>query len=220
MNNHIHGSGVRIHKSKLESESVLFIDVEMFRNGETVDVEQYLSAMSDKLPGVKYDDSIKYIFTDDEKGEIERMLSTAEPLIEKAKARFLSYGFEPDRKQIVRQASYTLAPKLKKLSKIYGFMHRCEMSGFHEMQKTTANGHRLIVNVDCGPSHFNSFFYCTLAGMGFRVNLCNANFLPLDQKQFDACADRFFEALGRFEQTDEFRKADGAFPPAPDWFIE
>ena len=220
MYQNIIGSGIYIEKWNCLNYTTFKISVDLLRNGKAVDVDPYLSAMSDKLPGVEYDDSTRVCLTDEERAETEKTFAAAKPLIEQARTAFAAQGFEPDVRQKPIDACYAIGPIIKKLAKPYGFTHKCITSGYHRLRKNTAGGHRLTVYADSGPSHGNSFFKCKLSGTGFETDICSANFIPLSQSEFDACAERFFGALGRFEQSDEFRKADGAFPPAPDWFIE
>lgn len=220
MYQNIIGSGIYIEKWNWQNYTDFKISIDLLRNGKAVDVDPYLSAMSDKLPGIDYDDSTRILLTEEEKNETAKTVSAAEPLIEQAKACFAAQGFELDSRQEIVEARYALGPKIKKLAKQYGFTNKGTMKGHYILRRNTASGHRLTIIADSGPSHYNSFFDCSLSGIGFDISICSANFIPLDQKQFDACADRFFEALSKFEQSDEFKKVDSAFPPAPDWFIE
>ena len=218
INENTWSSKIAIEKGRF-SGPTLSVTIDLLRNNGIVDASPYFCAMNEKLPGIKYHDFTRVLFSDEEKRTIAELKKTVEPLAEKCKAYFVSKGFEAEFRQQRTCARYALGEKLKKISKQYGFTKKCKMSGNHELMKLTPNGHKLAVEADSGPSHCNSYFNCVLIGLGYILHIGSANFMPMDQKEFDNCADDFFEALEEFSHTDTFCSLDELLPPAPDWYL-
>ena len=86
------------------------------------------------------------------------------------------------------------------------------------MDYKTARGHYLRMDIDSGPSRFDTGFGLFFQGRGIKHRLHPAVFTPSSQEEVDAAAERVCEAVFAF-QKEMFPRLDARWPQTSDWFI-
>lgn len=212
-----YGSGIVLHRDVC-GENYLDLSIDILHDGKENDPEPYFRKMRELLPNVRYTESMKIYMTDEEKQQIEEANRNAVPIIGKASDYFLRFVCSKE-KQNTFSSSYSLAPKLKKLSKKYGYQYRKTNENYYFLiEKRTERGNVLQLCVYTGPSHYYLCFDLFFQGIGFRHSLCGSMQTPADQQEADECLEKMFKVLSEFEE-DILPELDALFPPTPHWFV-
>lgn len=213
-----YGSGFLLHRD-INSQNYLSMSVDILHNGIIMDPEPYFSAMDKLLPGIRSSEFLELYPSEEEREAFHQHNQAAQPVIKRCRD-WLEEKLRGVDRQNTFSSNYNIAPKLKKLAKRYGFtyLHEGHGIGIYHLENKTENGHRFRLTVDSGPSHYDATFSMTIQGLGFYFILCAARFVPKEQQEFDACADRAAEV------ADTFRKEmlpllDVYWPETPDWYI-
>lgn len=193
------------------------MSIDILRDGQYCDPSPYYEAMKALLSSIKSETSLNIYLNDAEKARVLTKESEAVPLLEECSA-FLLGRLTAAERQTRHQCNYSLAPKLKKLSKENGYSYAFVWSGVFSMKKRLKRGHYLRIIVTSGPSHYDSTFHLHFDGLGFSHELANVMCAPTDQSEFDACAESFFEAVRECENL-YAAKLDRLYDPSPEWFF-
>ncbi len=212
----VYGSGIRVRRDALNG-STLSLSIDLLRDGVVCDGTAYFEEMKALLPEVKWKSTMDVYLDQEEKRDVQSRNQKIQPAVEKARSYFAQQfpSREPGNSE---SSNFKLAPKLKKLAKQYGFVYQSECNGSHEMQKRSPRGHVLRLGVDSGPSHFHTDYSFHLQGIGFCHSLCNSMQTPSCQEEFEACSEKFFLLISKFEK-DLLPELDGHYAETPDWFI-
>lgn len=211
-----YGSGIRLHRN-IVGGSTLCLSVDLLHNGEVLDPTPYFEAMRSLLPNIRHADCLKIYFSEEEKQSIAVMNDHAAPTLEQCRD-FFSQRLPSSQEQNLFQSNYSIATKLKKLAKQYGFTYQYQGCGMYALDKRTARGHVLRFGADSGPSHYDTTFGLDLSGIGFNHTLLSWMQTPTNQQEFDACAEQAIAVVSEFEKT-LLPSLDVLFPETPDWFV-
>lgn len=212
-----YGSGIVLHRDVC-GENYLDLSVDLLSGGKEYDPEPYFKKMLELLPNIRYTDSTKIYLTSEEKQQFEEVNRHNAPIIRNASDyfdRFISSKESQNR----FTSSYSLAPKLKKLSKKYGYQYRKTNDNYcFLIEKRTERGNVLLLCVYTGPSHYDLSFRVSFQGLGFRQILCSCRQIPTDQQEADECLENMFDVFSNFE-ADLLPELDKCFLPTPVWFV-
>ena len=211
-----YGSGIQLHRH-ITGSSFISLSIDLLHNGIIHDATPYFNAMKALLPHIHPTISMKIHLSEEEKQEIASWDKQIVPTLEKSRS-FFAQRFPGTDKQNNFPSSYTVAPKLKKLAKQYGFSYHYEGFGVYMLDKRTPRGHVLQLCVDSGPSHFDTTYYVSIQGIGFCHRLCNSMQTPCNQAESDKCAEKIFSILSEFERT-TISELDAFYAETPDWFV-
>lgn len=210
------GSGFRLYRHSTGG-NWLSLSIDVLRNGEVVDPSAYFEAFQALLPSVRHSEYLNLLATDSEQEEFDRCNTAAAPTVERCRS-WLGDRLPSESRQNHFVSQYKLAPTLKKLAKRHGLAYAYCGGGVYALEKETSRGHSFCLLADSGPSRFDTSFYLSFEGLGFRHRLCNAQFTPTNQEEFDACAEQVLSVLADFEK-EMLPALDACWPCTPDWYI-
>ncbi len=211
-----YGSGFRLHRD-LTADNYLSLSIDILHHGKVMNPKPYFSAMQELLPGIRYSEKFDIYTTDKEQEEFDRRNEAARPTIERCE-KWLEEKLPGVPHQNYFDSRYNLAPKLKKLAKLYGYTYSFQGNGIYLFEIKTKNGHIFHIIVDSGPSHHDTGFILSFQGLGFQHWLRSVRFTPTNQQEFDACAEHVLDVVEEFRQ-EMLPALDACWPPTPDWFI-
>ncbi len=212
-----YGSGVVLHRD-ICGDNYLTLSIDIMHDGKIYDPEPYFEKMKEFLPNVQYKESMKVYLTDGQKLRIQEVNRKASSVIQQA-CDYLDNLLIGRERQNSFTSKYALAPKLKKLTKMYGYKYKKESDNFSFCaEKRTEKGNILNINVVTGPSHNDLCFIVLFQGLGFSHKLCCKRQTPTNQQEADICLENLFRVLMNFE-ADILTKLDEYFPSTPDWFL-
>ena len=211
-----YGSGFHLHRD-CNSENYLGMSVDILHNGVIKDPDPYFSAMEKLLPGIRSVEMLEVYPTDEEQNIFYQQNKAAMPVIKRCRD-WLDERLPGVSRQNSFCSNYSLAPKLKKLAKKYGFNYSYAGSGLYTLEHRTEKGHIFQFVADSGPSRYDTSFSMSIQGLDFYYILCVAMFVPTDQAEFDACADKAAEVANAFK-NEMLPLLDNCWPETPDWYI-
>jgi len=211
-----YGSGIRLHRYSTGGNYIA-LSIDLMHNGVFYDATPYFEAMKSLLPHIYPTTKMDIYLSDEEKQEIAYQSTKIAPVIEKAKSFFAEHFPTKDHQNLF-DSSYTLAPKLKKLSKQYGFVYHYEGFGCCVLDKKTPRGHTLRIWAESGPSRGCTNYHVNIQGIGFCHELCNSMQTPTNQAESDACSESILSIVSEFENT-ILPELDAFYAPTPDWFV-
>lgn len=216
LSNQPYGSGIRLHRYSTGGNYIA-LSIDLMHNGVICDATSYFEAMKALLPHINPTVQMNIYFNDKEKQEISNWNALSAPVVEKSQT-FFTERFPTKEHQNHFDSSYTLAPKLKKLAKQYGFSYHYEGFGCCALDKKISKGHTLRIWAESGPSRCCTNYHVNIQGIGFCHELCNSMQTPTNQAESDACSESIFSIVSEFENTllPEF---DAFYPETPDWFV-
>lgn len=216
LGNQPYGSGIRLHRYSTGG-NYISLSIDLMHNGVIHDATPYFEAMKALLPGIKPTIRMNIYLTDEEKQEISKWDALITPTLEKTRS-FFAQCFPTKDRQNYFNSRYTLAPKLKKLAKQYGFSYHYEGFGCCVLDKKTPRGHTLRILVESGPSRYSTGYHINIQGLGFCYELCNSMQTPKNQAESDACSHHILSIVSEFEKT-LLPELDSFYSETPDWFV-
>lgn len=197
------------------------IDLRMvIHNGiETYDPTPYFEEMKLLIPGVRYMGFAECSLTTEEQFKYDRLNESVTPLVQSACNHFEKHL--PERitstPAILDTPSLSVAPALKRLGKQYDYSYVKHEYGCFFVQKRTANGHYILLDIDVGPMFKGVGLLIRYVGAGFDHRIGSTFRYPQNQKDLEDYLLQIFEALASAEK-DIIPALDSHYPPTPDWF--
>ncbi len=112
-----------------------------------------------------------------------------------------------------------MAKPLKKLAKKYGYAYKLVWAGgLYALEKRTAKGNVIYVDVDSGPSHYDLNATISYQGVGFHHRIGISTQTPSNQQEADSVLEHVLSVVSEFENT-LLADLDALFPETPDWFL-
>ena len=216
LNRQPYGSGIKLQRYSAGGNEIS-LSIDLLHDGNFFDATQYFEGMKTLLPSTRPYISMKVYLTEDEQQRIAYWNEQIIPLVDQSRSFFAEHCPTKDR-QNVNSSHYTVAPKLKKLAKLYGFSYDYKGCGFYTLDKRTARGHVLHLSVDSGPSHYDTTYLVDILGIGFCHRICTSMQTPCNQAESDASAEMIFSALSKFEKN-LLEQFDEFYDATPDWFV-
>lgn len=216
LNRQPYGSGIKLQRYSAGSNEIS-LSIDLLHDGKIFDATQYFEGMKTLLPHVRPYISMNIYLTEEEQQRIACWNKQIIPLVDQSCSFFADHLPTKDR-QNTYASHYTVASKLKKLAKLYGFSYDYKGCGFYTLDKKTARGHILRLSVDSGPSHYDTTYLVDILGIGFSHRICTSMQTPSNQEESDASAERVFSVLSEFEKT-LLERFDEFYEATPDWFV-
>ena len=212
-----YGSGITLHRDAC-ADNYLKLSVDLLHDGIVMDATPYYEAMQTLLPQIKATSSLSVYLSEEEKQLIEEINQSAEPVLQNC-CDFFANRFSFTSSQNAFPSNYSVAKPLKKLAKKYGYTYKLVWNGgVYSLEKRTAKGNVIYIDVDSGPSHYDLGVGMSYQGVGFnhRIGCCNQT--PTNQQEADAFLEDTLFAISEFENT-LLPALDRLFPETPSWFI-
>lgn len=211
------GSFITLYREPVLNRAFIDVNIDVLRDGQLLDATPYCEVMQRLLPKVKVGSSQIIVLTADEKQRIDEAGRAAEPVIEACKA-YLKERLPGLQRHQNDPCSYSVARACKKLAKKYGYAYRLEWNGgVYSLQKRTARGNVLYIDVDSGPSHGDTSMCLYFKGPGFSHYLGGADHVPANQQALEAALDATMQIIAAFEEV-LLPQLDACFPESPAWF--
>ena len=183
-----------------------------------MDATPYYEAMQKLLPKIKVTSSLSIYLSEEEKQRIEEINQSAEPILQNCRD-FFANRLSFTSSQNLFESNYSIAKPLKKLAKKYGYTYKLVWNGgVYSLEKRTAKGNVIYVDVDSGPSHYNLGVGVSYQGVGFNHRIGCSNQTPTNQQETDAFLEDILLTVSEFENT-LLPTLDCLFPETPGWFI-
>ena len=211
-----YGSGIRLHRYSTGG-NYISLSIDIFHNGIIHDATSYFEAMKAQLPHINPTVRMDVYLSNEEKQEVDNWNTLIAPVVEKSKSFFTEH-FPTKKRQNLFDSSYTLAPKLKKLAKQYGFSYHYEGFGCCMLDKKTPRGHTLRVWAESGPSRCCTNYHVNIQGIGFCHALCSSMQTPTNQAESDECSEKMLSVVSKFEKT-LIPELDAFYAETPGWFV-
>lgn len=212
-----YGSGITLHRDVC-AENYLELSVDLLHDGVVMDATPYYDAMQKLLPQIKATTSLTIHLTEEEKQRIAEINQSAAPMLQRCHDFFagrLPSAFA----QNALPSHYSVAKPLKKLAKKYGYAYKLVWNGgVYSMEKRTAKGNVIYIEVDSGPSHYDLGVGISYQGIGFQHRMGYSNHTPTNQQEADVYLENVFSVVSEFEGA-LLMDLDHLFPETPDWFI-
>lgn len=212
----LYGSCIRLHRD-ITGGNYISLSIDLLHNGKVQNAAPYFDSMKKLLPNIRPRVTMQIYLTDEEKSEIALWDKQILPVLEKTRS-FFAERFPTQERRIHFFPSYTIASKLKKLAKDYGFSYHYVNYGTCILDKRTPRGHVLRLFVDSGPSHKNTTYGVSIQGIGFCHWLGTSIQTPTNQEEVDACSEKMLSVVSEFEKT-FIPELDAFYEETPDWFV-
>ena len=217
MNCQPYGSGITLHRDAC-NDNYLQLSIDLLHDGVVLDATPYYESMQKLLPKIKATVSLKIYLTKEEQQRVEEINRNAEPVIQHC-SDFLSKRLPFVNSQNSFPSNYSVAKPLKKLAKQYGYTYKLVWNGgVYSLEKRTAKGNVIYIDVDSGPSHYNLGVGVSYQGIGFNHEIGCSNQTPANQQEADAFLENVISIISEFEST-LLPSLDDLFPETPDWFM-
>ena len=158
-------------------------------------------------------EQIETEFTDAEAAQYKELNQQAQSLIKKF-GDLLAKKVSASGLTLIPKKSASLGTLLKKKCAQYGYTYVLYTFHMHFIQKRTANGHFIHLEIDNGRCGGECNINIRFSGLGFEHSLGHVSSNNLPHALF---LDRFFQALSETEGQ-VFPELDTLFPPTPDWY--
>ena len=216
----INGSGITLyHDSVFPRWNSIDLSIVIHNGIETYDPTPYFEAMKQLLPGVRHMGFVKCCLTTEEQFLYARLNERITPLVQRACNYFEKHL--PERivstPATLDIRNLSVAPALKRLGKQYGYSYVKHEYGCFFVQKRTANGHYILLEIDVGPMFKGVGLLIRYVGAGFNHSIGSTFRYPQNQKDLEADLLQTFQALASAEK-DVITALDSHYPPTPDWF--
>ena len=212
-----YGSGITLHRDAC-AENYLKLSVDLLHDSIVMDATPYYEAMQKLLPKIKVTSSLSIYLSEEEKQRIEEINQSAEPVLQNCRD-FFANRLPFTSSQNPFESNYSIAKPLKKLAKKYGYTYKLVWNGgVYSLEKRTAKGNVIYVDVDSGPSHYNLGVGVSYQGVGFNHRIGCSNQTPTNQQETDAFLEDILLTISEFENT-LLPTLDCLFPETPGWFI-
>lgn len=212
-----YGSGITLHRDAC-TDNYIKLSVDILHDGVVMDATPYCEAMKALLPNIKPSTTLELYLSEEEQQKVDEINRSAEPLLQQCCA-FLEEHLKFNFLQNYFSYHYSVAKPLKKLAKQYGFTYRLLWNGgVYSLEKRTARGNVLFIDVDCGPSRLHLGLRISYQGVGFFHSLATTGYAPTCQEETDAYLEHVMSVVSQFEST-LLPNLDCLFPETPDWYI-
>lgn len=217
---YIKGSSITLYRDSVFPRwNSIDLKIIIHNGTNTYDSTPYFKAMQQLLPGVRYMGFVECCLTTEEQFLSDQLNESATPLVQSACAHFEK--LLPERitstPAILDAPKLSVAPALKRLGKQYGYSYVKHEYGCFFVQKRTANGHYIVLDIDVGPMFKGVGLLLRYVGAGFDHRIGSTFRYPQDQKDLEDYLLQIFEALASAEK-DVIPALDSHYPPTPDWF--
>lgn len=198
------------------------IDLQIvIHNGiDTYDPALYLEAMKRMLPGVRHIGSVECCMTNEEQALYDDLNQSATPLAEQAhnylKKLLPEQSLPGD--AMLDAPNLSVVPILKRIGKWYGYSYVKREYGCLYVQKRTANGHYILLDIDVGPTFKGVGVLIRHIGAGFEHQIGSAFRYPREQQGLEDFLSQIFSALASAEKA-VLPALDAHYPPTPDWYV-
>ncbi len=216
----IKGSSITLHRDAVFPRwNSISLKIVIHNGNDTYDPTPYFEAMKQLLPGVRHMGLVECCLTNEEKALYDQLNADAVPLVQNT----CSYL---EKKLPVRidstpaaldNPNLSVAPTLKRIGKQYGYSYIKHEYGLFFVQKRTANGHYILLEIDVGPMFKGVDLLIRYVGAGFDHRIGSTFRYPQDQKDLEDYLLQIFQALASAEK-DVIPALDAHYPPTPDWF--
>lgn len=212
-----YGSGITLHRDAC-AENYLKLSVDLLHDGIVMDATPYYEAMQKLLPQIKATSSLAIYLSEEERQRIEEINQSADPVLQKCRD-FFADRLSFTSSQNYFPSNYSVAKPLKKLAKKYGYTYKLVWNGgVYSLEKRTAKGNVIYIDVDSGPSHYDLGVGVSYQGVGFNHRIGCSNQTPTNQQEADAFLEDTLFAVSEFENT-LLPALDRLFPETPSWFV-
>lgn len=212
-----YGSGITLHRDVC-AENYLSLSVDLLHDGIVMDATPYYEAMQKLLPQIKATSSLSIYLSEEEKQRIKEINQSAEPVLQNCRDFFANRLSSTYSKKAF-PSNYSVAKPLKKLAKKYGYTYKLVWNGgVYSLEKRTAKGNVIYIEVVSGPSHYNLGVGISYQGVGFNHGIGSCNQTPTNQQEADAFLEDTLLGISEFENT-LLPALDRLFPETPGWFI-
>ena len=212
-----YGSGITLHRDVC-AENYLELSVDLLHDGIVMDATPYYEAMQKLLPQIKVTTCLSIYLSKEEEQLIEEINQSADSVLQECRDFFadrLSFAAT----QNSFPSNYSVAKPLKKLAKKYGYTYKLVWNGgVYSLEKRTAKGNVIYIDVDSGPSHYALGVGVSYQGVGFNHTIGCSSQTPTNQQEADAFLEDTLVAVSEFENT-LLPELDRLFPEAPSWFV-
>ena len=185
----------------------------------TYDPTPYFEAMKQLLPGVRHMGFVECCLTNEEQTLYDQLNESAAPLVQNACNHFEEHlpGRITSIPAILDSLSISVAPVLKSVGKQYGYFYVKHVHGCFFVQKRTANGNYILLDIDVGPMFKGVGLLIRYVGAGFEHRIGSTFRYPQNQKDLEDYLLQVFESLASAEKN-VIPALDAHYPPTPDWF--
>lgn len=193
----------------------------VIHNGtDTYDPAPYLEAMKQLLPGVRHVGGVECCMTNEEQTLYDGLNQSAAALAENVCSYLVKLLPEQSRPENVMldAPNLSVVPALKRIGKQYGYSYVKHEYGCFYVQKRTANGHYILLDIDVGPTFKGVGVLIRHIGAGFEHQIGSAFRYPREQQGLEDFLSQIFSALASAEK-DVLPALDAHYPPTPDWYM-
>ncbi len=215
MNCQPYGSGITLHRDAC-AENYLKLSVDLLHDGIVMDATPYYEALQKLIPQIKVTSSLNVYLTEEEKMHIEEINQSAAPMLQKCRDFFVDRFPVPFAGNDF-SSNYSIAKPLKKLAKKYGYTYAFVWNCVYSLEKRTAKGNVIYIEVDSGPSHYALGAGVSYHGVGFCHTIGSTSQSPTNQQEADAFLEYVISTVSEFENT-MLPTLDNLFPETPNWF--
>ena len=192
----------------------------IIHNGTTTyDPTPYFEAMKQLIPGVRHMGFVECCLTNEEQSLYDQLNESAASLVQNACNHFEEHL--PERiisaPAILDPPRLSVASALKRVGKQYGYFYVKHEYGCFFVQKRTANGHYILLDIDVGPMFKEVGLLIRYVGAGFDHRIGSTFRYPQNQKDLEDYLLQVFESLASAEKN-VIPALDAHYPPTPDWF--
>lgn len=216
----IKGSGITLYRDSVFPRwSSIDLRIIINDGQKTLDPTPYFHAMRQLLPGVRYMGYVECCMSDEEQNACDILNADATVLLEAARSHLGKLlPSESEQPLLMRNTpKLSVAPVLKKMCKQYGYTYvKYEYHTFF-IQRRTANGHYILLDIDVGPTFQEVNSLIRYIGAGFDHRIAYSSHSPLNQADLENYLSQCFHGLRSAEEV-VFPALDAHFPPTPDWF--
>ncbi len=216
----IKGSGITLYRDSVFPRwNSIDLKIIIHNGTNTYDPTPYFEAMQQLLPGVRYMGFVECCLTSEEQSLYDRLNEQTTTFVQSACTHFdqqLPERITPT-PAVLDTPKFSVAPALKRIGKQYGYSYIKHEYGCFFVQKRTANGHYIVLDIDVGPMFKGAGLLIRYVGAGFDHRIGSTFRYPQDQKDLEDYLLQIFEALASAEK-DVIPALDAHYPPTPDWF--
>lgn len=211
-----YGSGITLHRDAC-ADNFLKLSIDILHDNNIMDATPYYESLQKLLPKIRSSSSVDVYLTEDEKKEFEKYSELATSALEQCRD-FLSERIPSQEYQNRFESNYSIAKPLKKMAKQFGYSYEFTGYGSYALEKRTAKGNIIYIDIDSGPSHYDLNVHITYQGLGFFHGLGGAMLTPANQQETDDCLNNIFAVVSDLESI-FIPSLDLIFPETPSWFI-
>lgn len=216
----IKGSSITLYRDSVFPRwNSIDLSIVIHNGTKTCDPAPYFEAMQQLLPGVRYMGFVECCLTSEEQSLYGQLNEQAAAFVQSACTYFEKQL--PERitstPAILDTPKLSVAPALKRLGKQYGYSYVKYEYGCYFVQKRTANGHYIVLDIDVGPMFKGVGLLIRYVGAGFDHRIGSTFRYPQDQKDLEDYLLQIFDALASAEK-DVIPALNDHYPPTPDWF--